>query len=88
MLADALGRPLRIMLTGGEVHDSKTALALLEDVDAQGVIADKAYDSNEISQRDYRRGHGYRHPLQALPENPNSPRCEPLQNQKPNRTLL
>ncbi|MGA8695455.1 MAG: IS5 family transposase [Xanthobacteraceae bacterium] len=48
MLADALGRPLRIMLTGGEVHDSKTALALLEDVDAQGVIADKAYDSNEI----------------------------------------
>jgi transposase len=48
MLADAFGRPLRIMLTGGEVHDSKTALALLEDVDAQGVIADKAYDSNEI----------------------------------------
>jgi transposase len=43
MLADALGRPLRIMLTGGEVHDSKTAIALLEDVDAQGVIADKAY---------------------------------------------
>ena len=48
MLADALGRPLRIMLTGGEVHDSKTALALLENVDAQGVIADKAYDSNDI----------------------------------------
>lgn len=48
MLADALGRPLRIILTGGEVHDSKTALALLEDVDARAVIADKAYDSNEI----------------------------------------
>ena len=48
MLADALGRPLRIILTGGEVHDSKTALSLLEDVDERAVIADKAYDSNEI----------------------------------------
>ena len=48
MLADALGRPLRIILTGGEVHDSKTALTLLQDVDAGAVIADKAYDSNEI----------------------------------------
>ena len=33
------------MIFGG---DSKTALTLLEDVDARGVIADKAYDSNEI----------------------------------------
>jgi transposase len=48
MLADARGRPLRIILTGGEVHDCKRALPLLEGVDAGGVIADKAYDSNEI----------------------------------------
>ena len=48
MLADALGRPLRFILTGGQVHDSKAAAALLEGVEAGGVIADKAYDSNAI----------------------------------------
>jgi len=48
MLADALGRPLRFLLTGGQVHDSKTAHDLLEGVQAGGVIADKAYDSNAI----------------------------------------
>jgi transposase len=50
MLADALGRPLRFVLTGGQVHDSKTAADLLDGVEAGGVIADKAYDSNAIRQ--------------------------------------
>ena len=50
MLADAQGRPLRFLLTGGQVHDSKTAADLLDGVVAGGVIADKAYDSNAIRQ--------------------------------------
>lgn len=50
MLADALGRPLRFLLTGGQVHDSKLAADLLDGVDAGGVIADKAYDSNAFRQ--------------------------------------
>lgn len=48
MLADALGRPLRFILTGGEVHDSQTAEALLDGCQGAKVIADKAYDSNAI----------------------------------------
>ena len=48
MLADALGRPLRFCLTGGQVHDSKRATDLLDGIEAAGVIADKAYDSNDI----------------------------------------
>jgi transposase len=48
MLADALGRPLRFILTGGEVHDSRTGEAMLEGVSGGAVIADKAYDSNAI----------------------------------------
>ena len=48
MLADALGRPLRILLTGGQVHDSKAANQMLDGVEAGAVIADKAYDSNAI----------------------------------------
>ena len=48
MLADALGRPLRFILTGGQVHDIIAAPALLEGVEGGGVIADKAYDSNDF----------------------------------------
>lgn len=47
-MVDARGRPLRFILTGGEVHDSITAVALLADRQAGGVIADRAYDSNAI----------------------------------------
>lgn len=48
MRADALGRPLRFLLTAGQVHGSKSALALLEGAAGRGVIADKAYDSNAL----------------------------------------
>jgi transposase len=48
MLADALGRPLRFLVTGGEVHDSRTAETLLAGVSGGAVIADKAYDSTAI----------------------------------------
>jgi transposase len=48
VVADALGRPLRFILTGGEAHDITTAPQLLADLSAGGVIADKAYDSNAL----------------------------------------
>jgi transposase len=48
MLADALGRPLRFVLTGGQVHDVVPAPTLLEGVQGGAVIADKAYDSNAL----------------------------------------
>jgi transposase len=50
MLTDALGRPLRFILTGGQVHDVVTAPALLDGINGGGVIADKAYDSNNLRQ--------------------------------------
>jgi transposase len=50
MLADALGRPLRFVLTGGQVHDVVAAPALLHGLQASAVIADKAYDSNALRQ--------------------------------------
>ena len=50
MLADALGRPLRFIITGGQVHDVVTAPALLDGVNGGAVIADKAYDSNALRQ--------------------------------------
>jgi transposase len=49
-VADAQGRPLRFILTGGEAHDITTAADLLADMNSGGVIADRAYDSNALRQ--------------------------------------
>jgi transposase len=48
MLADTLGRPLRFIVTAGQVGDITTAPALLDGLSAQAVLADKAYDSNAL----------------------------------------
>ena len=50
-LTDAQGRPLRFILTGGEAHDSTTAADLLAGRTTTGVIADKAYDNNDLRER-------------------------------------
>ena len=51
MLADALGRPLRFRIAPGQIHDITAALPLLEDQNADAILADKAYDSNELRDR-------------------------------------
>jgi transposase len=51
LLADARGRPLRILITPGQVHDSKMAAALLDGCACGGVIADKAFDTNDLRKR-------------------------------------
>ena len=47
-LCDALGNPIRFILTGGERNDCTQALDLLEGVSGQAVLADKAYDAGYI----------------------------------------
>jgi transposase len=48
MLADSLGRPVRILITAGQTGDITAAPALLEGQTAEAVLADKAYDSNAL----------------------------------------
>lgn len=48
MLADTLGRPVRLIVTAGQVGDCTQAEALLEGQSASAVLADKAYDSNAL----------------------------------------
>ena len=48
MLADALGRPLRFIVTAGQVGDITQAPALLDGQTGRAVLADKAYDSNAL----------------------------------------
>jgi transposase len=50
MVCDTFGRPLRFILTAGQWHDSLTAKALLEGFEAEAVLADKAYDNNDLRQ--------------------------------------
>lgn len=45
LATDALGNALRFILTGGERNDITQAQALVKDLCAEHVIADKGYDS-------------------------------------------
>lgn len=51
MMTDALGRPLRFILTGGQVNDSTQADRLLDEVQSAHVIADKGYDSDRVLEK-------------------------------------
>jgi transposase len=44
---DALGNPTGFYLTAGQVHDLDGADVLLGDIQAQALLADKAYDADE-----------------------------------------
>jgi transposase len=50
IIVDGLGYPLRFILTGGQRHDSTQAKNLIDGYDFERLIADKAYDSDEILQ--------------------------------------
>jgi len=45
---DALGNPLRLLLTGGQSGDATQAIPLLEGFDFSFVLADRAYATNAI----------------------------------------
>lgn len=47
-VCDAHGLPLKFILTGGQAAENKQAIPLLEDINALCVLADKAYDTNEL----------------------------------------
>ncbi len=47
-VVDALGNPVRGLLTGGQVHDVTQVEPLLEDLPLQQVVADKGYDSQQL----------------------------------------
>lgn len=52
---DALGNPVRLKLTGGQVHDSVPAIEIISGLSAKYFIADKAYDVDRILEELNRR---------------------------------
>lgn len=48
LTVDALGNPLRLLLTAGQTSDATQAIALLEGFDFEAVLADRGYDTDAI----------------------------------------
>ena len=48
---DALGNPVRVLLTAGQASEYGQANALIENFDAEHVLADKGYDSDDFVQK-------------------------------------
>lgn len=48
MIVDALGNPLALSLTGGQVHDITQAEALAALVEPEALLADKGYDADHF----------------------------------------
>src|SRR5437588_668756 len=55
-LVDALGNPVELMLTPGQDHDLTCAEPLIENVDPEALIGDKAYDADPFVETLTQRG--------------------------------
>ena len=57
LAVDSYGLPIAFEITGGEVHDSKAASLLIEQLpESKAIIADKGYDSQAIRELIDKRG--------------------------------
>lgn len=55
-MVDALGNPLKFILSPGQQHDVKEAPSLVEDIEGADVLADKAYDDDKFIESIERKG--------------------------------
>lgn len=55
-VVDALGNPLRYILTAGQYHDVPLAAQLIEGLQADAILCDKAYDKDEFINNIQQRG--------------------------------
>jgi transposase len=68
VIVDALGNPLRLILTGGQVHDIPQAEALLTLIEPGALLADKGYDANHFIDSLTARAIKGRHPAEIKSE--------------------
>ena len=75
-LVDGLGNPVKLVFTGGNVHDSAVATNVLALTDIHGsiVMGDKAYGSKKI--RDYITEHGATYAIPPKDNNPDPWDCD------------
>ena len=53
---DAIGLPVRVLITSGTVADCTQAVALINGLSAQHLLADKGYDTNAIIEQAISQG--------------------------------
>lgn len=73
MAVRGLGCPVRFHLTAGQRGDAPQALTLIEDMAAKVVMADTAYDSDQIRKAIAEKG-----ALAVIPNNPSRAQKHPL----------
>ena len=73
MAVRGLGCPVRFVLTAGQAGDAPQAAALVEDLPADVVMADAAYDADHFRQAIADKG-----ALAVIPSNPSRARKHPL----------
>ena len=56
LAVDAHGNPLRALITKGTTADSRKAAKLIENVQADALLADRGYDTNAIIQEAQQQG--------------------------------
>ena len=56
LASDALGNPVRLIATAGQVADVSQGEALVSGLQVKHVIADKGYDSDKVGQGGRGRG--------------------------------
>lgn len=57
LAVDAHGMPVRMKVTEGTVSDGSQALALIEGIAAEHLLADKGYDSDALVKAAVERGY-------------------------------
>ena len=55
-MVEGLGNLAKFVVTEGQAHDITQAATLLQDIDADAVVADKAFDADELRQNLAQRG--------------------------------
>jgi transposase len=73
MLVRGLGLPVRFVLTAGQRGDAPQAGPLIEDLPAEAVMADTAYDSDRLRQAIADKG-----AVAVIPNNPSRAKKHPL----------
>jgi transposase len=56
MVCDALGNPLRFIVTAGQRHDASQAIDIIDGIRADWLLADKGYDSDALRLAAIRQG--------------------------------
>jgi transposase len=73
MAVRGLGCPVRFSLTAGQRGDAPQAAPLMEDLPAKAVMADTAYDSDDLRQKIAQKG-----AVAVIPNNPSRACKHPL----------